>query len=99
MKKVILSVALFLIMAISGSFGNNLMSASAQEKAPVYYNKCYTSIKIEDGDTLWSIAETYGEHSGKSTREYVRELRKMNSLSDDTIHAGRYLTVAYYEAE
>ena len=29
---------------------------------------------------------------------YVRELKSMNCLIDDTIHAGNYLTVTYYKA-
>ncbi len=28
---------------------------------------------------------------------YVRELKSMNCLIDDTIHAGNYLTVTYYK--
>ena len=60
------------------------------------YKKYYTSICLEEGDTLWSIAVRYNVHSNKSTEEYVRELRRMNGLSDDTIHAGHYLTVSYY---
>ena len=62
------------------------------------YKKYYTSICLEEGDTLWSIAVRYNVHSDKSTEEYVRELRRMNGLSDDTIHAGHYLTVSYYLA-
>lgn len=60
------------------------------------YKKYYTSICLEEGDTLWSIALRYNVYSDKSTQEYVRELRRMNGLSDDTIHAGHYLTISYY---
>ena len=47
---------------------------------------------------LWSIAETYRTHSGKSAAEYVCDLKEMNSLSGDTIHAGHYLTIYYYDS-
>ena len=78
--------------------GMNLLHSQAQEKTSPYH-KYYTSIRIQKGDSLWSIAESYKTHSGKSTAEYVHDLRQMNSLSDDTIHAGNYLTVYYYDLE
>lgn len=67
-------------------------SASDFEKEPRY-----TSIRIENGDSLWSIAARYAESSPMDVREYVQELKRMNQLTDDTIHAGHYLTVVYYQ--
>ena len=32
-----------------------------------------------------------------STEEYVKELKRMNSLRSDTIHKGQFLTVVYYK--
>ena len=80
-------------------FGHNLMQAMAEEEAAVSYSKYYTSIRLEEGDTLWKLAERYNNHSEKSMEAYVRELKSMNCLIDDTIHAGNYLTVTYYKAE
>lgn len=99
MKRGFLLIAALSIMVISGFFGNHLMNVMAEEEMSVYYNKYYTSIRLEAGDTLWSIAEEYNVNSNKSMDEYIRELRRMNSLSNDTIHAGHYLTVSYYAAE
>ncbi len=76
----------------------NLLNSQAEEQKSSPYHKYYTSIQIQDGDSLWSIAEKYRTHSGKSSAEYVFDLKKMNSLSDDTIHAGHYLTVYYYDS-
>lgn len=98
MRKSFILLALLVVMVVSGSFGNNLMQVMAKEEESVRYHKYYTSIRLEEGDTLWTIAEQYGIHSGKPREEYVRELRSMNSLLDDTIHAGNYLTVSYYKA-
>lgn len=97
MKKLYLPFAVLLVMVLSGFFGKNLMQVMAEEQESISYQKYYTSIRLEKGDTLWDIAEQYGRHSGKSTEEYVRELKKMNGLSDDLIHAGNYLTIAYYQ--
>lgn len=96
MKKTLILLALLFIMVISGTFGANLMQVMAVEEDNTQYNKYYTCIRLEEGDTLWTIAERYGANSGKSREDYVRELRSMNSLLDDTIHVGNYLTVSYY---
>lgn len=76
----------------------NLLHSQAEEQKSRAYQKYYTSIQIQDGDSLWSIAEKYRTHSGKSAAEYVCDLKEMNSLSDDTIHAGHYLAVYYYDS-
>lgn len=92
-------IALLFFMVVSGFFGHSLMQVMAEEEESCTYHKYYTSIRLEEGDTLWSIAQEYNVHSEKTMEEYVRELRQMNSLLDDTIHAGNYLTVAYYAPE
>ncbi len=76
----------------------NLLNSQAEEQKSSPYHKYYTSIQIQDGDSLWSIAEEYRTHSGKSAAEYVCDLKEMNSLSSDTIHAGHYLTIYYYDS-
>jgi len=67
-------------------------------------NKYYTSIVIEDGDTLWKIASEYMdmEYTSlkyNSVQEYINEIRSLNHLVDDKITAGEYLTVPYYSLE
>ena len=46
---------------------------------------------------MYVMAQTYCADSEESVEEYVRELRQMNSLSDDHIDAGHYLTIRYYK--
>lgn len=69
-----------------------------EERAAVYY-KYYTSIRIEEGDTLWGLACEYGNEDCQSLPSYIQEVKRMNHLTDDTIHAGRYLMVFYYSRE
>ncbi len=57
----------------------------------------YKSIRIEEGDSLWEIAGRYKQGGNLTTADYVEKLRKINSLKEDTIHAGQYLTIVYYE--
>lgn len=58
--------------------------------------KYYTSIQIESGDTLWSIANEYitGEYS--DINDYIDEICTINHISKDEIHTGKYLVVPYY---
>lgn len=97
LKKGFLVLIAVFIMLLSGFFGRSLMYVMAEEETSASPEKFYTSIHLEEGDTLWSIAQTYYTDSDESVEEYVRELRQINSLSDDHIDAGHYLTVRYYK--
>lgn len=89
-------VWILIIIFTSGMLTNGLIRNLAREKT-TGYNKYYTSVRLEEGDTLWNLAERYNKYSVKSMEEYIRELKNMNCLTDDKIHAGNYLTVSYYE--
>ena len=96
MKKILIVISAFLVFS-SSFFGKNIMSAMAEEpdRAPQH-----TSIRIEDGETLWSIADRYGKEAGIDTACYMEELKRMNGLSgDEILYAGRHLTVCYYSDE
>lgn len=79
-------VSMVLIIVLSSSLRTN-----ATEKQPT---KFYTSIQIENGDTLWSIAE---EHKPAyiTVSDYIDDLMSINNLTNDDIHAGNYLTIYY----
>lgn len=67
-------------------------------------HKYYTSIAVENGDTLWQIASEYMEVEYTSLKyssiqEYINEIRSLNHLIDDKITAGEYLTIPYYSME
>ncbi len=57
----------------------------------------YTSIQVENGDSLWSIASRYADRSPMDIQGYVEELKRINQLKGDTIHTGNYLMVVYYQ--
>ena len=59
--------------------------------------KQYTSICIQPGDSLWSIAEQYADGHYSSIQEYIDEVRFINELPSDTIHAYAYLVIPYYK--
>lgn len=93
-----LLVALFVITIGSVAFGS-IFSTAKNPASEVQQYKYYKSIEIQPGDSLWSIAEEYCTDAYEDTREYVDELKDLNGLTSDTIHAGQHLLVAYYDTE
>lgn len=59
--------------------------------------KMVTSIQVQEGDTLWSIASRYYSDEYNNMNTYIDEIRDSNGLSSDTIHTGNYIIVPYYE--
>lgn len=75
--------------------GRTMFTSMAKEESAA--TPYYKSVRIQEGDSLWELANQYKDGSSMSTHEYVDQLRQMNSLKKDTIHAGQYLTVVYYK--
>ena len=89
----IVVAAAVVISAFLGHSIFNSMAGEGQDRFARYYK----SIQIQNGDSLWSIADEYRKNSTLTVEEYMRELCEMNQLKSDTIHAGQYLTVVYFE--
>ena len=58
--------------------------------------KYYTSILVEEGDTLWSIADEYMTSEYEDRDSFMDEVREMNHLTGSIIHAGSTLLIPYY---
>lgn len=69
-------------------------SASAGNTSNTVYR--IASVQIEQGDSLWSIAAEYYTNDFSTLKEYIKEIKRMNCLKDDTIYAGGYLLIPYY---
>lgn len=85
-----LFAALIAIFVLSFSLKTN---AKENQEAST---KLYTSLMIEEGDSLWSIAEA-NKPDDVSVHEYIKHIKKINQLSTDDIHAGNFLTIYYYK--
>lgn len=85
-------ICLFLICIISYS------SIKVQANSGFKY---YTSITVESGETLWSIADRYIDYDHyKDKNAYISEIENINHLDNgETILAGRLLIVPYYSME
>lgn len=55
-----------------------------------------TSVQIEEGDSLWSLASEYYTEEFSSITNYIAEIKRMNGLSSDTLYAGCYILIPQY---
>ena len=91
----VLTVVLVLTMTIS--YGAILSEATTKDD--VVYYKYYTSIEVQYGDSLWSIADEYASEQYASRKEYINEVKEINHLKEEALVAGQYLVIPYYSLE
>ena len=95
----LLAIVIILVVALGILLGSNMNALASSQKDIASYNKYYVSIRIESGDTLWTIADEYIDGFNLSKDDYIDEICQINSISEDTIHAGDYIVVPYYSKE
>jgi len=89
-------VALFVLVSAILLTG---FSIQAEESTDNTSNKYYTSVSVEKGDTLWTIATEYRTAEYSGINQYIDELKSINALNSDTIKTGDTLIVPYYSDE
>ncbi len=80
-------------------FASMSIQASDMEHQQQVSYKYFKSIYIAQGDTLWSIAEENMDEHYSSQKEYISEVKRMNSLTSDHIECGNYLIVPYFSTD
>ncbi len=90
----LLAAAIILIGIAALMCGFSRIRAGAAHSGKI----CYTSVRVEQGDTLWDIAQKWcGDDSSASVRAYVDRIMELNGISRaDNLRTGSYLTVYYY---
>ena len=90
-----ISIIIMLLIICSGII---IANAAVSDDVKSDQSKYYTSISIEKGDTLWSIASNYVS-GPKTISNYVNDLKEINNLQTDCIYQGQNLIVYYYSSE
>lgn len=90
-NNIMLTISILIIIILSISMGIKAVYASEQ----IDYEKSFISIEIKAGDTLTSIASEHAL-SVSEYEDYITEVKQINNLEGDTIHAGCYLMVSVY---
>ena len=93
------SLLLFLFIPVFITAAFLTTQAQAENiKTPAVY-KYYTSIRVENGDTLWEIAKQYRTEEYSDISSYIEEVKSINHLSTSRITDGMYLCIPYYTTE
>lgn len=97
-KRVIVLVCVLVIFAVI-LIGNSIITfAGSRAEQPVH--KYYTSVQLQKGDSLWSLADQYAVSDRTSRAQFIDEVCELNGISEDnTLHSGEYLVVSYYSLE
>ena len=98
-KIVSMLAALCLIIACVISYHS--LTSSAKSSSDEVSLKYYTGVIVQNGDSLWSIADKYIDYQQyRDKAAYIEEVCSINNLSDESdIRAGQRLVVPYYSSE
>ncbi|NLJ97486.1 MAG: LysM peptidoglycan-binding domain-containing protein [Clostridiales bacterium] len=88
-----IGIGVLLIVIIFTVF---LTTKTVTAKREIDRVKQVTSIQIQKGDTLWSIASRYISDEYKDMNEYIEEIMHSNGLVSEDINAGKYIIIPYY---
>lgn len=93
-KRVWILGAILLVIVLLFSVGFVTKTVTAQRNAE--RNKLVTSIEVQKGDSLWSIASEFMSDEYNDVNEFIDEIKDSNGMASDEIHVGNYLIVPYY---
>jgi LysM repeat protein len=98
---VILILLMILFIVIHKGSASSYVNASSSDGIyklqETQREKVITSIKIQKGDSLWTIAKQYYSDEYKDLPAFIHEIKKTNGLTGDSIHYGNYLVVPHYQ--
>lgn len=65
-------------MGFDNAAGNNVQS--------------FVTIRVQEGDTLWGLAKSYGPKN-VDLRRVIAEIQQINNVSASTLQAGMYISI------
>ena len=98
-QKKMLAIALLIMISLGIILGTSVNTLASSKADIASYNKYYKSIRVEAGDTLWTIADEYIADFNIDKQDYIAEICSINEICEDEIHAGDYIVVAYYSQD
>lgn len=94
--RIIHTILIAIILAVIISVGCHIIIAAASDK-PLQEStdKYYSSIIIEENDTLWDIEARYNK--GEDSKiQYISNIMKINNMTSDVLYIGQNLIIYYY---
>lgn len=81
------------IFMVGGSIIVKAGTVNTNDTAKVFYK----SVTIENGETLWSIAQNYTKGSDSDICDYINDVKDLNNLTSDNITSGQNIIIMYYK--
>lgn len=81
------------IFMIGGSIIVKAGSVNTEDTSSVYYK----SITVEEGESLWSIAQDYTSGTDAEIYDYITDVKDLNGLTSDELTSGQNIIVLYYQ--
>lgn len=94
-QRQLLALAAVIIVCLAILLGG-AVRALASSDSGAKLHKYYTSVRVERGDTLWELADSYTVEGLMDREDFIREVSRLNRLTDGQIHSGAYIVVPYY---
>jgi len=95
----VIAISAIIFISLLILIGSSI-SAFANSRSGSTYHKYYTSIQLEKGDTLWTIADDYVIDGLMSKEDFINEVCQLNKISEnDILHSGDYIVIAYYSPD
>lgn len=95
-----LLITMSLILVSAFILWGNSISAFASSSQPEEYHKYYTYITVEEGDTLWDLADTYKIDHVMSRKDFIKEVCRLNHITErEILKSGDTIAIAYYSKE
>ncbi len=92
----VIIVSMFLIIGITFISAKALI-VNAEQNSTKTYQKMYTSVVVESGDTVWNIAEENMSPGYKELTDLVEEIGFINGLDEAySIRSGSVIIIPYY---
>ncbi len=94
-NRVVFSLVAIIVLVAAIMCSVGFVVSAKSDKSSADINTYYQSVRVETGDTLWSIATEYCPDT-QEISDYIDEIKSINSIKNDMIKAGDYIIVSIY---
>lgn len=94
-RALLIVAGILFILSLFVLFASFLTPAKKASAKNDLYETRLVSVKVEQGDSLWSIAEEYYCSEKESIRDFIARIKQNNQLESDTIYPDTYLLIQY----
>lgn len=89
-------ISVSIIILVICCMGICLFKTDSVASSHINREKCYKSIKIQAGDSIWNIAMENYTNDWESLESYIEEIKEFNGLKGEEINYDNYISIPYY---